>query len=70
MNAGFYGVTYQIGFREKFDVDINVVVNDICALERQARFTDPRDAEEVVREIKDAANRTTHMHVTSSLEGI
>lgn len=65
MDAGFYGVTYRIGFREAFDIDVNTVVDDICALERQARSIYPGDAEEVVREIRDAATRMTHMHVIS-----
>ena len=54
-----------MGFREDFDVDVSRIVNDICTLECQVRSIDPRDSEEVIREIRDAAKRTTHMHVTS-----
>jgi len=64
LSVGFYGVTYQIGFRENFDVDVNAVIQDICMLEKRAKGD---DAEEAIREIKEAALRTTHMFVGSAL---
>ncbi|KAF8584646.1 potassium transporter [Ramaria rubella] len=58
---GFYGVTYQLGYRQDFDVDINVIIDDICKLERQYKGTNPRDSDEVIREIKEAAKNVTHI---------
>jgi KUP system potassium uptake protein len=62
--VGFYGVTYQLGYRDEFDVDINIVVNEICSLEQRVKAgADPRELEDAIREIKEAAKRTTHMPV-------
>ncbi|KIJ49086.1 hypothetical protein M422DRAFT_777639 [Sphaerobolus stellatus SS14] len=55
---GFYGVTYQIGFREKFDINIDAIVNDICMIETRFRGA---DAKETIMQIKEAAKRTTHI---------
>ncbi|KAF8520592.1 potassium transporter [Hysterangium stoloniferum] len=59
---GFYGVTYQRGFKEEVDVDINVIIRDICTLEKRARVGgDPHDLEDAIQEIREAAKRTTHI---------
>ncbi|KZP18771.1 potassium transporter, partial [Athelia psychrophila] len=63
---GFYGVTYFVGFRDSFAVQISDIIDRICVLEVGA---DPNSCSEKVREIRQVAGNTTHMvphyHVTS-----
>jgi len=58
---GFYGVTYQIGFREDFNVTVDEIVAGLCAVEnRYAR--DEEEAERMVAEIRHAAETSiTHI---------
>ncbi|KZO92922.1 potassium transporter [Calocera viscosa TUFC12733] len=58
---GFYGITYQIGFREDFDVKIEEIVAGLCAVEaRYAR--DDEDAQRMVAEVRVAAETSiTHI---------
>ncbi|EJU00469.1 potassium transporter [Dacryopinax primogenitus] len=58
---GFYGVTYQIGFREDFNVKVDEIVAGLCAVE--ARYAqDDEEGERVVREIRTAAETSiTHI---------
>jgi len=64
--SGFYGVTYFIGFRDKFDVKVDDLIARICSLEIRAN---PRESSETINEIKRAAEITTHIvphyHVVS-----
>lgn len=65
---GFYGVTYYIGFREDFRVNIDEIVAKISSLEDSS---DPRSSE-IMNEIKKAAFETTHIvphyHVISKVD--
>ncbi|KAF9013196.1 potassium transporter [Cyathus striatus] len=62
---GLYGVTYYIGFRDDFNVQVDELVEKICTVERQCN---PR-AEAAIREIKAAVQSATHIaphyHVVS-----
>ena len=58
---GFYGVTYYIGFRDDFDVKINDLIENICALERQAN---PSVSESFLQEIRTVGKKATHMCVS------
>ncbi|KAF8521952.1 potassium transporter-domain-containing protein [Hysterangium stoloniferum] len=61
---GFYGVTYQLGFKDEFDVDVNAIIDDICNIEERARIgIDPPELVDATWEIREAARRTTHMQV-------
>jgi len=63
---GFYGVTYFIGFRDSFEVQIERIIDRICELEINA---DPQGAPEKTAHIRLAARSTTnivpHYHVIS-----
>ncbi|KAJ6585288.1 potassium transporter [Mycena capillaripes] len=63
---GFYGVTAYLGFREKFDVRVDEIIERICALELQL---DSRQLSGTVDEIRAVARSTTHIaphyHVVS-----
>lgn len=59
--SGFYGVTYQLGFRDDFDVRTEIVLEEICRLEMHIRNNDVTQYGEIIREIRDASRRTTHM---------
>jgi KUP system potassium uptake protein len=64
--SGFYGVTYFIGFRDKFDIKVDDLIARICSLEVGAN---PRESSETINEIQRAAEITTHIvphyHVVS-----
>jgi len=53
-------VTYYIGFRDDFDVKINDLIENICALERQAN---PSVSESFLQEIRAVGKKATHMCV-------
>ncbi|KAF8519080.1 potassium transporter [Gautieria morchelliformis] len=55
---GFYGVTYQIGYKDDFDVDTDAIVSHICKLEMQAKGV---DSDVAIHEIREAAKQTTHI---------
>jgi len=55
---GFYGVTYMKGFRDKFNVDIDTVLNLILELESSS---DPRESRLILEELRYAAAHTTHL---------
>ncbi|KAL4246797.1 Potassium transporter [Abortiporus biennis] len=55
---GFYGVTYHLGFRDDFDVKVEEIIEQICALEKRA---DPVDSAELIQEIKEVAQSSTHI---------
>jgi len=65
---GFYGVTYYIGFREDFEVNIDEIIAKICSLEAPIDST----SSETVGEIRRAALQTTHIvphyHVISKVD--
>ncbi|KIK69708.1 hypothetical protein GYMLUDRAFT_34109 [Collybiopsis luxurians FD-317 M1] len=55
---GCYGVTYNIGFREHFDVNIDELVESLCELEMQY---DPKNCEKIVANIKAVSTSATHI---------
>ncbi|THH28352.1 hypothetical protein EUX98_g5834 [Antrodiella citrinella] len=55
---GFYGVTYHLGFRDDFDVDVTAIVDQIGEIERRI---DPRGSVETIREIREVVETTTHI---------
>ncbi|KAI0782842.1 potassium transporter [Abortiporus biennis] len=56
---GFYSVTYNLGFRDTFDVNADGIIERICSIE--ARHN-PRMSSAIVKEIRDVARRsTTHI---------
>jgi hypothetical protein len=57
---GFYGVSYYVGFQDKFKVQNDEIMNRICELEIQA---DPRQSAGVVEEIRKVMRAATHMWV-------
>ncbi|KAF7364932.1 hypothetical protein MVEN_00363800 [Mycena venus] len=63
---GFYGVTAYLGFREKFDIKADEIIERICALELEL---DPRQLSGNVDQIRAVARSTTHIaphyHVVS-----
>ncbi|KAJ3818862.1 potassium transporter [Lentinula raphanica] len=63
---GCYAVTYNIGFREHFDVNINELVEVLCNLEMQY---DPKNCERTIAKIKAVSSHATHIvphyHVVS-----
>lgn len=71
---GFYGVTYQLGFRDDFDVRTEIVIEEICRLEMHIRNNNVAQYGEIIREIRDAAQKTTHIiphyHVLSKHVGV
>ncbi|GJJ12901.1 hypothetical protein Clacol_007147 [Clathrus columnatus] len=70
---GFYGVTYQLGFKDDFDIRTDVVIEEICRLEAYAQNDNPAQYGEIIRDIKEAARKTTHIvphyHVISKRVG-
>ena len=58
MCTGFYGVTYCLGFRDDFDVQITEIIDRICDLEARAN---PEGSEALLREIRTVAESYTHM---------
>ncbi|TFK33003.1 potassium transporter [Crucibulum laeve] len=62
---GFYGVTYYIGFRDDFDVQVGELIERICSVERQMN---PK-ANAIIEEIRAVAQTATHIaphyHVVS-----
>ncbi|KAG8926286.1 hypothetical protein FRC02_008989 [Tulasnella sp. 418] len=61
MYSGFYGVTYALGFRDKFNVQIGAIIDRICILETRAGANDEGDAVQRIHEIRTAAEHSTHM---------
>jgi KUP system potassium uptake protein len=63
---GFYGATYYIGFRDKFDVKIGELIDKIIETERESN---PEVKETILEEIRAAASTATHIiphyHVVS-----
>ncbi|KZT56800.1 potassium transporter [Calocera cornea HHB12733] len=58
---GFYGVTYQIGFREDFDVKVEEIVAGLCAVEHRYA-SDDEEGERMVAEVRAAAETSiTHI---------
>lgn len=56
---GFYGVTYYIGFRDQFDVQIHDLIEKICDIER---VFNPRGSAAVIEEIRAVAQvAATHI---------
>jgi len=55
---GFYGVTYFLGFRDTFDVELSGVIDRICSIE--ARH-DPRGSLAIIEEVRRVARRSTHV---------
>lgn len=56
--AGFYGVTYCLGFRDDFDVQITEIIDRICDLEARAN---PEGSVALLEEIRNVAESYTHM---------
>ncbi|KAG6860099.1 hypothetical protein C0995_015732 [Termitomyces sp. Mi166 len=55
---GFYGVTYYIGFRDDFDVNIGEMVDKICDLEK---FANPEGSAALIGEIKAVSRTATRI---------
>ncbi|KAG8951578.1 hypothetical protein FRC04_005865 [Tulasnella sp. 424] len=66
---GFYGVTYALGFRDDFNMDVNEIIERICTLESRVGANDEAAAMANIKEIRAAAKQTTHIvphyHVVS-----
>ncbi|KDR82452.1 hypothetical protein GALMADRAFT_237778 [Galerina marginata CBS 339.88] len=63
---GFYGVTYYIGFRDNFDVEIDDLIAKICTLERQLNPSVPESFLQQIRSVsKTATHIAPHYHVVS-----
>jgi len=66
---GFYGVTYALGFRDIFLMNIEDIIDRICALESRMGSNDEGDALQTIRDIREAAKLSTHIvphyHVSS-----
>lgn len=58
MLIGFYGVTYNIGFRDDFNPSTSQIVTLVSELEARA---DPMNAIRVIAEMKAVSERTSHM---------
>ncbi|KAG8965644.1 hypothetical protein FRC03_000339 [Tulasnella sp. 419] len=58
---GFYGVTYALGFRDKFNVQIGAIIDRICILETRSGANDEGDAVQRIHEIRTAAEHSTHI---------
>jgi len=63
---GFYGVTYSIGFRDDFEVEVQEIIQRICVLEARAGSDDEAGTAQNIAEIRDAARQSTHMCVSVS----
>ncbi|KAG6833454.1 hypothetical protein H0H87_006821 [Tephrocybe sp. NHM501043] len=63
---GFYGVTYYVGFRDDFDVQMGDLVDTICDLERSSNTT---GSAAIIEEIRLISRTATHIvpryHVVS-----
>ncbi|KJA24114.1 hypothetical protein HYPSUDRAFT_39261 [Hypholoma sublateritium FD-334 SS-4] len=63
---GFYGVTYYIGFRDDFDVQIGDLIDKICTIEQHLN---PAGSAAIIREIRAVSASATHIaphyHVVS-----
>jgi len=63
---GFYAVSYNLGFRQHFDVEVDEIIEKICMLEAR---DDPEHASQRIKQIRQAAVTTTHIvpgyHVVS-----
>ncbi|KAF5389290.1 hypothetical protein D9757_003396 [Collybiopsis confluens] len=63
---GCYGVTYNLGFREHFDIKTDELVEVLCELEMQY---DPKNCDKIISSIKAVSNSATHIvphyHVVS-----
>jgi len=57
---GFYGATYMKGYRDKFHIDTDTIVELISALEVRAHNS-AAEAERVNEEIRAASKSTTHI---------
>ncbi|KAG5650229.1 hypothetical protein H0H81_000252 [Sphagnurus paluster] len=57
---GFYGVTYYVGFRDIFDVQVNDLIDKICEVEQQVN---PGSSEATIQEIRAVSGNLTHMWV-------
>ncbi|KAG6916310.1 hypothetical protein DXG01_007358 [Tephrocybe rancida] len=55
---GFYGVTYYIGFRDDFNVQISDLVDTICDLERASN---PDGSAAIIEEIRTISQTATHI---------
>jgi hypothetical protein len=53
------------GFRDRFDIDVDAIVQLICALEVRANDS-AKDAERINEEISIASKRKTHVYASSS----
>ncbi|KAK7457024.1 hypothetical protein VKT23_010327 [Stygiomarasmius scandens] len=64
---GFYAVTYNLGFRDDFDVQAGELIEKICTLERNR---DPKNSARTIEMIRQVSERPTHIvphyHVASS----
>ena len=60
---GFYGVTYALGFRDDFLMQVDDIIDRICALENRIGVNDEAAATLNIKEIRQAAKQTTHMYV-------
>ncbi|KAH8825021.1 potassium transporter [Flagelloscypha sp. PMI_526] len=54
---GFYGVTYCLGFRDKFDARVDEIIERILALE----MMEPKCSHRILEQIRNAAKITTHI---------
>jgi KUP system potassium uptake protein len=48
---GFYGVTYYLGWRDSFDVEVGEITQRICSIEAR---DDPRESAAIISEIRKA----------------
>ncbi|THV03032.1 potassium transporter [Dendrothele bispora CBS 962.96] len=55
---GFYAVTYNIGFRDDFDVKVDELLERVYALELAL---DPRNAPRIIENIKKVSRNATHI---------
>lgn len=55
---GFYGVTYHIGFRDEFDVNVDDIIERICSLEAQSSLP---ESTLLIQEIRNVAKSSTHI---------
>ncbi|KAG8998098.1 hypothetical protein FRB90_012379 [Tulasnella sp. 427] len=66
---GFYGVTYALGFRDDFNMNVEEIIERICTLESRVGANDEAAAKDNIAEIRAAAQQTTHIvphyHVVS-----
>lgn len=55
---GFYDVTYYKGFKDEFDVRVDGMIDRISTIEARSN---PRDAIQIVKQIRQVARRSTHV---------